>query len=81
MNKITIRCFAGLGEQLGASVELAAEHPLTVAELRQQLSERYPDSRDMIARAMVAVNQEYATEATRLTSEDEIALIPLVSGG
>ena len=48
--------------------------------LLNQLCKHYPRLKDLNSIA-VAVNGEYATEKTLLHPEDEIALIPPVSGG
>jgi molybdopterin synthase catalytic subunit/molybdopterin converting factor small subunit len=42
---------------------------------------RIPLSKEMIASLAVSVNQEYATPDTKLQPDDEIALLPPVSGG
>jgi molybdopterin converting factor subunit 1 len=79
--KIRVICFAALGEKVGKQVEIPVDGSLSAAELRQRLMERYPECHDLIRTCMIAVNHEYAADDTRMRAEDEIALIPLVSGG
>lgn len=52
----------------------------TVGALRQQLISSYPRLKDLNS-LMIAVNNEYADDLIQLAEEDEIALIPPVSGG
>jgi molybdopterin converting factor subunit 1 len=51
-----------------------------VADLIGQLQSQYPRLAEIRA-LLVAVNGEYADPDTPLTSTDEVALIPPVSGG
>jgi molybdopterin converting factor subunit 1 len=78
---IRVLCFAGIGEKVGKQLEIPVAGSLSVSELRQRLMERYPECRDLIRTCMIAVNQEYADDDTQVRGEDEIALIPFVSGG
>lgn len=52
----------------------------TVADLRQHLTENYPELIDLKS-LFIAVNHNYADDQTELRSSDEIAVIPPVSGG
>ncbi|WP_322903402.1 molybdenum cofactor biosynthesis protein [Paenibacillus campi] len=87
--KYTIKLFAGLAERIGQpevilSIPSATETnaaQCTVAELKAALTAQYPDAAQAIAHAFAAVNQEYASVDNTIKPEDEIALIPPVSGG
>ena len=59
-------------------VELPA--PASVADLRSVLVKRFPRLAEL-ASVRLAVNSEYATEDFLLNENDEVALIPPVSGG
>ena len=54
--------------------------PSSVSELKEMLSETYPEFRKLSSLA-VAVNSEYAQDDVPLDRNDEIAIIPPVSGG
>lgn len=54
--------------------------PISVAELKKKLKNTFPEFGHLSSMA-VAVNSEYATDDTTLKKEDEIAIIPPVSGG
>lgn len=52
----------------------------TVAALKHVLEEQYPELK-ALASYMVAVNDAYADDNTVISEQDEIAIIPPVSGG
>lgn len=52
----------------------------TVADLRNELKTQFPSLRNLKS-LLIAVNNTYAHDAEPLKEEDEIALIPPVSGG
>lgn len=54
--------------------------PTSVAELKQRLTTDFPELSKLSSLA-VAVNSEYAEDGVLLNGQDEIALIPPVSGG
>jgi molybdopterin synthase sulfur carrier subunit len=59
-------------------LELPGE--VTVAEFKRLLKESYPELQELNSLA-VAVNSEYAIDGNLIRADDEIALIPPVSGG
>ncbi len=80
MAAIRIRVFAALREIAGSpSVEADGD---TVGEVLDVLAARFGERFDAIARAGSAVvNGERADPATPLAPDDEVALLPPVSGG
>ncbi|MFS4492361.1 MoaD/ThiS family protein [Maribacter sp. 2308TA10-17] len=54
--------------------------PTSVSELKQIISETYPEFSKLSSLA-IAVNSEYAADDVSLNRNDEIAIIPPVSGG
>jgi len=80
---VRVRLFAILRERAGRdAVEVELEDGATVADALRELA-RLPGLEEPIARMPVrmAVNREYADAGTRLGPEDELALIPPISGG
>jgi molybdopterin converting factor subunit 1 len=69
---------------IGSSVlelpQISASKLNTVDTLRNFLLEEYPALKKLSSLA-IAVNNNYATENTEILQEDEVALIPPVSGG
>lgn len=81
--EIIISLFAGLADRIGTSrlTFTTTEASVTVDQLKEILTESYPAATSLIAVSFVAVNQEYARGEVLITSTDEVALIPPVSGG
>ena len=80
---VRIRLFAILRERAGRdSIELELADGATVADALRALEERGPLV-DLLGRLPVrmAVNRDYATSTTPLQADDELALIPPISGG
>jgi molybdopterin synthase catalytic subunit len=80
---VRVRLFAILRERAGRdAVEVELPEGATVADALRELA-RLPGLEEPIARMPVrmAVNREYADAGTRLAAEDELALIPPISGG
>jgi molybdopterin converting factor subunit 1 len=79
---LTVRCFASLNEVLGAE-EVSVEVPegATVSDLLTELVRRYPELDARLSATAVAVNRRLAAEDDPVGPDDEIALLPPVSGG
>lgn len=67
---------AGTGE-----LDLVLEDGATVGEAAQRVLSLHPSIIQDASRLMVAVNDEYQDHNYALHDDDEIALIPPVSGG
>lgn len=78
-----IKLFAGLQERLGRSELLlhSDRERLTVRELKDLLASEYPDHASLISISFAARNHAYAADHQQLHAEDELALLPPVSGG
>ncbi len=75
--KVTVRLFAALRERAGASeVELELADGARVRDALSALADIAGDTA-----VVMAVNREYADAGTELHADDELALIPPVSGG
>ena len=80
--QVQVRFFASIREKLRRS-EAACALPdnATVDELLELLCREYPPLAAVRRAVRVAVNQEYVDLDHRLSDNDEVALIPPVSGG
>ena len=79
---VTARLFASFRETTGTrSVEIELGATPTVGDLLAELGRRFPALGPLAERALVAVNLEYVGTEFRLSANDEVALIPPVSGG
>ena len=61
-------------------LQMELQNTVTVADFKKLLQEKYPELIELNSIA-IAVNSEYASDEVVLQSNDEIALIPPVSGG
>ncbi len=66
-----------LGRQ---ELQWEADQTVTVGQLRQQLYGKFPALNELRSLA-IAVNEEYAEDNHDLRENDEVVLIPPVSGG
>ena len=81
--QISVRLFASLAETVGTR-ELTLSglpEPATAGAVGEALFDRFPQAAAMRESVMYAVNAEYVPADFLVTSRDQIALIPPVSGG
>lgn len=80
--RVRVQLFAAARDKAGTStVELDLPQDATVAVLRSSLVAACPQLRDIAARAMLAIDTDYARDDATVHPSSEIALIPPVSGG
>ena len=79
--RLQVLFFGVLRDRFGGREELAQFPGSSVAELLAYYRVVAPELKELWSSIAVAVNQSYATGATRLTDGDEVALLPPVSGG
>jgi molybdopterin synthase catalytic subunit/molybdopterin converting factor small subunit len=79
----TISLFAGLAERLGTRALQPSweELQLSSGQIKQRLILIYPEHADILSACFMARNQAYADDETIVSREDELALLPPVSGG
>ncbi|MFX1703395.1 molybdopterin converting factor subunit 1 [Chitinophaga sp. CC14] len=75
-----ILLFGAAKDIAGVPVLDKPEHITDVATLKAWLYEVYP-SLQQLRSLMIAVNRTYAADTQEISSQDEIAVIPPVSGG
>lgn len=63
-----------------SSIDLEFDNELTVADVKRKLEMQYPKLKALASYA-VAVNDEYAANDLVIKVNDEVAIIPPVSGG
>jgi molybdopterin synthase sulfur carrier subunit len=81
MSEYKVRAFGITKDILGGKeAVIKVTNGTTVSALRHELNTRYPQLLGLRS-LYIAVNNEYADDDKVLTSADEIALIPPVSGG
>jgi molybdopterin synthase sulfur carrier subunit len=78
--RINILAFGIAKEIFGANHVAIEFDGHTSQDLRTDLEKKYPRLKQL-TNYMLAVNNEYAEAETQIGSDDEIAIIPPVSGG
>ena len=79
--RVSVRLFAGLRERAGGQhVEVELPDGASVADLLAAMGST-PVGALRPGQCVVAINREYAPASARVSADDEIALIPPVSGG
>jgi molybdopterin synthase catalytic subunit len=80
--RVRVLFFGMLKEVAGKSSDtLNLADGATVGDLLAQIESQIPRLKNAMAALAVAVNQHYAGAETTLKSDDEVALLPPVSGG
>jgi sulfur-carrier protein len=80
MSTYRIKAFGITKDILGGKETVIELKGNTVEELKRELYGKYPQL--LTLRSLyIAVNNDYADDAMQLSANDEIALIPPVSGG
>jgi molybdopterin converting factor subunit 1 len=79
---VQLRFFASLRDRLRCSeAEWELPEGATVNDLWDRLCVQYPQLKALTTSVTFAVNREYVRRDHQLSAEDEVALIPPVSGG
>ncbi len=79
---VCVRIFASVREILGQDVlEIELPDDACVATLRECLEREFPVLERSLSSCRFAVDLEFASENTPLSTTSDIALIPPVSGG
>lgn len=80
--RVTVKFFAGIAEAAGAREHiLLFDHNPTVNDIKIKLIDEIPIAAYLIKKSMVSVNHDYARAEQVVYENDEVALIPPVSGG
>ena len=79
---VTVKYFAVCHEELGREEEqMDLPEGATLRDILDRLEEEWPEITEFYQVMQMSVNWDYATEDTRLSDGDEVALIPPVTGG
>lgn len=80
--KIKVKLFAILRERVGESeITITVPSGITVNHLNSEILKKYPQLESFSNKFVTSVNCKVTTGDTVITSKDEVALLPPVSGG
>jgi molybdopterin converting factor subunit 1 len=80
--QLNVQLFATLANKMGQSkVDIELDDGTTVGDMLKIIAAQYPAIAPLLERSAVAVNLTYVKADHTLCQDDEIALIPPVSGG
>jgi molybdopterin converting factor small subunit len=79
--RLRVLFFGVLRDRFGSEEQLQQFPGRSVAEILQYYRVIAPELGDLWSSVAVAVNQQYASGPDPLNDEDEVALLPPVSGG
>ena len=78
---VRVLLFASYAETLGVdALELSLHHPATVGDALRRIR-ALPGGEKLPPKPLCALNLSHVTATTPLTSGDELALLPPLSGG
>lgn len=81
-DKIKVKLFAILRERVGESeITITMPAGITVNQLNSEILKKYPQLKSFSNKFVTSVNCKVIAGDTKITSKDEIALLPPVSGG
>ena len=81
-DKIKVKLFAILRERVGESeITITVPTGITVNYLNSEILKKYPQLKAFNNKFVTSVNWKVTTGDTIISSKDEIALLPPVSGG
>ena len=82
MMDINVRVFGGVKDIVGSDrILLRVPESGTTGDLLRMLVTRFPELEAWKNSIRVAVNQDYMSEEVPVSPDDEVAIIPPVSGG
>ena len=80
--KIEVKLFARARDLAGTSqLSVVLPEKASAGELRRRLAELVPSLAGLLVHSALAIDNELADDATLLSAESEVALLPPVSGG
>ena len=78
---LRIAVFAGMVDLIGGRTVEMPWSGGTVADARKLVAERHPPAATLLARSAFAVGSRYVADDVSLAADDDVAIIPPVSGG
>jgi len=79
---LSIKLFASIRQAMNSNeIKINIDNGITVLQIKEIIFETFPNLKKLNIPFFVAVNHKYSKDSDVIDTNDEIALIPLVSGG
>jgi len=79
---LSIKLFASLKQVMTSDeIKINIDNEITVLQMKEIIFETFPNLKKSNIPFFVAVNHKYVTDSDVIATNDEVALIPPVSGG
>ncbi|MFQ5940898.1 MAG: molybdopterin converting factor subunit 1 [Nitrososphaerales archaeon] len=79
---VRVKLFASVRELVGKDeISVSLANQTTVGALRKKISEQYPVVSSKKITFVVAVNHKVANDSMPISHQDDVAILPPVSGG
>lgn len=79
---LSIKLFASLRQAMNSDeIKIEISNKTTVSQMKKTVFETFTNLKKLNIPFIVAVNHKYASDSVVINTDDEIALIPPVSGG
>ncbi len=79
---LSIKLFASLRQAMRSNeIKINIDNEITVSQMKKIVFETFPNLKKLNVPFLVAVNRKFAKDSVVISTKDEVALIPPVSGG
>ncbi len=79
---LSIKLFASIRQAMNSDeIKINIDNGITVLQMKEIIFETFPNLKKLNIPFFVSVNHKYSKDSDVIDTNDEIALIPLVSGG
>jgi len=79
---LSIKLFASLRQAMRSDeIKINIDNEITVSHMKKIVFETFPNLKKLNVPFLVAVNHKFAKDSVVISTKDEVALIPPVSGG
>ncbi len=79
---LSIKLFASLRQAMRSNeIKINIDNEITVSQMKKIVFETFPNLKKLNVPFLVAVNHKFAKDSVVISTKDEVALIPPVSGG
>ncbi len=79
---LPIKLFASIRQAMNSNeIKISIDNEITVLQMKQIIFETFPNLKKLNIPFFVAINHQYSKDSDVIDTNDEVALLPHVSGG